>query len=81
MQVKLKKEDFQAMAAHAVAHLPEEACGLIAGEKSDTERVSALIYPEYIKCDINEEIHKFFDLFYHVDLSDEQLENVLKGTL
>ena len=33
MQVKLKKEDFQAMAAHAVAHLPEEACGLIAGEK------------------------------------------------
>lgn len=33
------------------------------------------------KCDINEEIHKFFDLFYHVDLSDEQLENVLKGTL
>ena len=42
---------------------------------------SALIYPKYIKCDINEEIHKFFDLFYHVDLSDEQLENVLKGTL
>lgn len=42
---------------------------------------SALIYPEYIKCDINEEIHKFFVLFYHVDLSDEQLENVLKGTL
>lgn len=42
---------------------------------------SALIYPEYIKCDINEEIHEFFDLFYHVDLSDEQLENVLKGTL
>lgn len=39
MQVKLKKEDFQAMAAHAIAHLPEEACGLIAYEKSDTERV------------------------------------------
>ena len=42
---------------------------------------SALIYPEYIKCDINEEVHEFFNLFYHVDLSDEQLENVLKGTL
>lgn len=39
MQVKLKKEDLQAMAAHAIANLPEEACGLIAGEKSDTERV------------------------------------------
>ena len=44
MQVKLKKEDFQAMAAHAVAHLPEEACGLIAGEKSDTERVIKKVY-------------------------------------
>ena len=42
---------------------------------------SALFYPDYIKFDIYEEIHKFFDLFYHVDLSDEQLENVLKGTL
>ena len=42
MQVKLKKEDFQAMAAHAVAHLPEEACGLIAGEKSDTEQLAAI---------------------------------------
>ena len=44
MQVKLKKEDFQAMAAHACAHLPEEACGLIAGEKSDTERVIKKVY-------------------------------------
>ena len=44
MQVKLKKEDFQAMAAQAVAHLPEEACGLIAGEKSDTERVIKKVY-------------------------------------
>ena len=44
MQVKLKKEDFQAMAAHAVAHLPEEACGLIAGEKTDTERVIKKVY-------------------------------------
>ena len=44
MQVKLKKEDFKAMAAHAVAHLPEEACGLIAGEKSDTERVIKKVY-------------------------------------
>ena len=42
---------------------------------------SALIYPEYVKCDINAEIREFFNLFYHVDLSDEQLENVLKGTI
>ena len=43
--------------------------------------LSAVVYPEYIKCDVNEEIPEFFNLFYHVDLSDEQLENVLKGTL
>lgn len=43
--------------------------------------LSAVVYPEYIKCDVNEEIREFFYLFYHVDLSDEQLENVLKGTL
>ena len=43
--------------------------------------LSAVVYPEYIKCDVNEEIREFFNLVYHVDLSDEQLENVLKGTL
>lgn len=43
--------------------------------------LSAVVYPEYIKCDVKEEIREFFNLFYHVDLSDEQLENVLKGTL
>ena len=43
--------------------------------------LSAVVYPEYIKCDVNEEIREFFNLFYHVDLSDEQLENLLKGTL
>lgn len=42
---------------------------------------SALIYPDYIQCDVNEEIHTFFDLFYHVDLSDEQMTNLLNGTL
>ncbi len=43
--------------------------------------LSAVVYPEYINDVINEEIREFFNLFYHVDLSDEQLENVLKGTL
>ena len=47
----------------------------------DMRWLSAVVYPEYIKCDVNEEIREFFNLFYHVDLSDEQLENVLKGTL
>ena len=44
----------------------------------DLSGIQEMIYFEPLK---DEEIHKFFDLFYHVDLSDEQLENVLKGTL
>lgn len=44
MDIKLKKSDFEAMVAHAKEHLPEEACGLIAGEKSDTERVIKKVY-------------------------------------
>ena len=44
MQVKLKKEDFQAMAAHAVAHLPEEACGLVAGKKEGKDKFIEKVY-------------------------------------
>lgn len=44
MDIKLKKSDFEAMVAHAKGHLPEEACGLIAGEKSDTERIIKKVY-------------------------------------
>ena len=44
MQVKLKKEDFQAMAAHAIAHLPEEACGLLAGAETEEGREIKKVY-------------------------------------
>lgn len=42
---------------------------------------SVLVYPDYIGGDVNAEIHEFFELFYHIDLSDEQMENLLGGTL
>lgn len=42
---------------------------------------SALIYADYIDCNVEEEVHEFFELFYHIDLTDEQMENLLKGTL
>lgn len=42
---------------------------------------SALIYPEFINCDVKEEVHEFFDLFYHVDLTDEQMDSLLNGTM
>lgn len=42
---------------------------------------SALLYADYLDCDVNEEVHTFFELFYHVDLTDEEMEHLLKGTL
>ncbi len=42
---------------------------------------SALVYPEYVSDDVTGEIHEFFELFYHVDLTDELMEKLLSGTL
>lgn len=43
--------------------------------------LSGLIYPEYLNFNVDDEIREFFSLFYHVDLTDEQLENVYNGTV
>lgn len=40
-----------------------------------------LIYPEYVDYDVDEEVREFFKLFYHVGLTDEQLELLYNGTL
>ena len=41
--------------------------------------LSGLIYPDYLNFDVNEEVKEFFSLFYHVELTDEQLDNLYKG--
>lgn len=43
--------------------------------------LSGLIYPEYLDYDVDEEVREFFHLFYHVELSDEQLTQLYNGTL
>lgn len=43
--------------------------------------LSGLIYPEYLNYNVDEEVKEFFDLFYHVQLTDEQLEKVYSGTV
>lgn len=43
--------------------------------------LSGLIYPDALNFDVDEEVREFFHLFYHVDLTDEQLENLYNGTL
>lgn len=43
--------------------------------------LSGLIYPEYLNFDVDEEVREFFRLFYHKELTDEQLEHIYKGIL
>lgn len=43
--------------------------------------LSGLIYPDYLNFDVDEEVREFFSLFYHVDLTDEQLEALYNGTI
>lgn len=41
--------------------------------------LSGLIYPEYLNFDVDEEVREFFRLFYHVELTDQQLSNIYQG--
>lgn len=43
--------------------------------------LSGLIYLEYLNYNVDEEVKEFFDLFYHVQLTDEKLENIYSGTV
>ncbi|MBS6195400.1 MAG: ABC transporter substrate-binding protein [Clostridiales bacterium] len=43
--------------------------------------LSGLLYPEYLTFDVDEEVREFFSLFYHVELTDEELENIYKGVI
>lgn len=43
--------------------------------------LSGLIYPEYLNFNVDEEVKEFFDLFYHVQLTDERLEKIYSGTV
>ena len=43
--------------------------------------LSGLIYPEYLDFDVDEQVKEFFQLFYHVELTDEQLTHLYNGTL
>lgn len=42
--IKISKSDYQKILAHAESCLPEEACGLIAGELSDSGKIIKKVY-------------------------------------
>ncbi|TWH48120.1 ABC transporter substrate-binding protein [Sporomusa sp. KB1] len=39
-----------------------------------------LLYPDYVKIDMKSETKKFYKLFYHYDLTDQEVENLLGNT-
>ena len=42
--IQLNKADFEKMLAHATRELPDEACGLIAGEVQGTDKIIKKVY-------------------------------------
>lgn len=40
-----------------------------------------LLYPEYVPLDIKAETKKFYKLFYHVDVSDQEVEELLRYSI
>ena len=47
--IQLKKSDFEKMLAHAKKELPDEACGLIAGELQGTDKIVKKVYNGFDK--------------------------------
>lgn len=43
--------------------------------------LSGLIYPDALAFDVDEEVREFFRLFYHVELTGEQLASLYDGTI
>ena len=41
--------------------------------------LSGLIYPDVFEYDMDEEVREFYQLFYHLELTDEQLSELMSG--
>lgn len=43
--------------------------------------LSGTIYPQYLNFDVDEEVCEFFKLFYHVELTEEELNRIYHGMM
>lgn len=43
--------------------------------------LNKLLYPEQAKYDLKAEVVKYYNMFYHVELTDEQYEELMKGAI
>ncbi|PYG84871.1 proteasome lid subunit RPN8/RPN11 [Ruminiclostridium sufflavum DSM 19573] len=70
MSIYIKKSDFDTIAAHAAAELPNEACGLIAGRLDGEDRFIEKVYllsnpdrsPEHFSIDPKEQLSAIKDM-------------------
>ncbi|MDR3344636.1 MAG: M67 family metallopeptidase [Oscillospiraceae bacterium] len=70
MQIKIKHEDYDAIVAHALTGLPNEACGLIAGFISGNTKLVEKVYllsnpdqsPEHFSIDPREQLAAIKDM-------------------
>ena len=45
------------------------------------EWLGNLVYPDLYSSNIREEVKNFYQLFYHIDVTDEQLDTILKAAV
>ncbi|MEQ8176092.1 MAG: ABC transporter substrate-binding protein [Syntrophomonadaceae bacterium] len=43
--------------------------------------LASVLYPEYVKIDLNQEVKEFFALYYNQNLTDEQVKELLKNAV
>jgi iron complex transport system substrate-binding protein len=78
-------QSLQAVRDGAFAVVPSEPYGVLANPPS-INRILGLywlgqtIYPEYYELDLAETFKAFYELFYHAELSDEDVETILGGS-
>ena len=68
--IRLRKSDYQKILREAQTHMPEEACGLIAGEEIDGVRFVRKVYllenkdhsPEHFSLDLQEQLTAIKDM-------------------
>jgi iron complex transport system substrate-binding protein len=43
--------------------------------------MGAVLYPDAIDYDLFEEVHNYYDMFYHCDLTEEQYDSLVANSI
>ena len=78
MIIRLDKDDFNELCEYARKHLPEEACGLIAGTEENGDRLIKKVYYLINNDNITEFNNDYFIKINMDDLSTKYLDILKK---